>query len=896
MLNRRLLYALPIRLRSLFRRRVAEAELDEEIQFHFERQMETQIAKGLSPEEARYAAMRTLGNTSLVKEQVRDAWGWNTLSNLLQDIRYAIRVLVKSPGFATTAILTLALGIAASTAIFTIIDSVVLKPLSYPESGNLVALWERVAFLGPDATGPNPRHVDVWRKGATAFRDIAIVRQSTIGLARDIDHPNVVGMVVASPNLFDVLQVSPLHGRTFLPEDGVPGRGNVVVLTYKLWETVFQSDPNVVGRSVRLSDVPFQVVGVLPQSFHFPNRNALPTVRSKQAMTDVPEPSIFLPLAVDLSESSWTEYGNWIALGRLKAGITPEQAQSELQIVQEQVLEQIPTSERDTANNAIVPVVQPMQEAIVGQSRRILWFLMAAVGGLMLIACLNLANTQLARTYRRQREASVRGALGAPKWRLVWQALLENLLIAAVAGALGVVLAGIGLTLFRRIAPVDLPRLSEVRLSTEVLLFAGGLMLISAAIVSVLPVLYSLRSDLQASLQQGNSRALGSRQRRGVQAWLIGFQVFGCTALLLITGLFSTNLLQLLNRDMGFRTERVAFAQVNLTSQSYGQATNRVGFIDAVLENVREIPGVQAAGFISAAPLEGEAWINGVQRVDKREQKGVLMNLRWASPGYFEALSHELIAGRFLEERDRATRGVLITEGGARSLWRDETAVGGKIEVNGIQYTVVGVVGDARTASLKAPPPNMVYIHYGEQPPYQLFFMVRGNQPSEALLFDLRQAIWKHAPSAPIARAKTLDSQVRESLGMERIQTVVISAFGIAALLIAMLGIYGILNYSVATRKQEIGLRKAVGATPQCIYRLTMGEVGMPIVAGLMAGLIAMVAAGRVMSGMLDGVEGLDPLIVTTVLTVFVSCAIMAGFLPAWQAASLDPVDALRSE
>lgn len=892
----RWIYKLPARLRSLLGRLRAEQELDEELEFHIERRMEAEIARGVPPDEARYAAMRAVGNTSVVKEEVRDAWGWTLVNSMLQEIRYALRVLARSPGFTAVAIATLALGIAASTAMFTIVDTVVLKPLSYRDSGSLVALWERIPNLGPEPTGPNPRHVDIWRKGASSFRDIALLRQSTVGLTRGTDHPQIAGAVVASPNLFDVLQVTPLIGRTFAAGDDVEGREMVVILTYGVWQSLFAGDPDVVGKTVRIGDIPREVIGVLPADFHFPNRNSLRAFQTKQALTDVPEPGLFLPAVFKLDQFSWNgEYGNWIALARLKAGVSLQQAQAELDTLQKRVIEQIPAAQIDRDRTPIPAEIQPLQEAIVGRSRRILWFLMAAVGGLMLMACVNLANTQLARTYWRMREASVRLALGAPGWRLVWQSLVENVVIAAVAGAAGIALAHFGLEMFRRNTPLDLPRLTEVQLNPTVLLFALALTLGATLLVSVLPALYVLRSDPQAALQHGNHRALG-RQRRGVQSWLVGVQVFGCTVLLLATGLFSRNLLQLSGQEMGFEARQAAFAHVSLTLPLYGPAKSRAGFIDAVLENVRAIPGVDSAGFISAAPLEGETWIESLQRVDRRAERDTVINLRWASGGYFETMRHRLVAGRFLEDRDREGKGAVITEGVARTLWPGESAVGGKVEVQGREYTVVGVVADARTASLKTPPPRVAYIHFAERAPAILFFVARGKQTAETLASDLRQAIWKHAPSATIVRTRTLEGQVRNSLGAERFQTGVITAFGVAALLIAMLGIYGVLSYTVATRKQEIGLRMAIGATPQGIYRLTFAEIAVPVVAGLAAGLVAILAAARVIGSMLDGMEGVHPAVAAGVAAVFLTCAALAGYVPARQAASVDPIQALRCD
>lgn len=540
--------------------------------------------------------------------------------------------------------------------------------------------------------------------------------------------------------------------------------------------------------------------------------------------------------------------------------------------------------------------MQPLQEAVVGDSKAGLWFLMAAVIGVMLIACINLANTQLARTMWRQRETGVRSALGAPKWRLVRSSLMENFLLAAVGGAGGILCAAASVDVFRRYSPVDLPRLSEIHLNLTVVLFAAVLTFGATILFSTLPVLSLTRTDSRGFLQQENSRTVGSRLSRRLHPWLIGLQVFGCTALLLVTGLFLKNLVRLMYEEKGFETGHVAFAQVNLSGQTYGPAQSRVAFIDGVLENLRATAGVQCAGFVSVMPLEGESWIEDLRRVDKPNDEGPLINLRWVSPGYFETMRQKLVAGRFFEERDRDLKSAVLSEAEARSLWPNESPSGGRVATEGRQFTVIGVVADSRSTSLKSPPARMAYLHYKDRTPGTLYFLARGSQQAEAILAGVRQAIWRHAPDVPIARVKTLDTQVRESLAAERFQTSVLIGFGISALFLAMLGIYGVLSYSVAKRKQEIGVRMALGATRGKIYELTLGEVKVPVFIGLGAGVATYIAAGRLIRNLLSGVQDVEPSVVLIVGLLFLAFAFAAGFLPARQAASVEPIEYLRSE
>jgi predicted permease len=520
---------------------------------------------------------------------------------------------------------------------------------------------------------------------------------------------------------------------------------------------------------------------------------------------------------------------------------------------------------------------------------------MAAVLGLMLIACLNLANAQLGRALTRSRESAVRTALGAAKWRLMCSALAENLLPAALGGTAGILLAKAALDLFMRDTPVGLPRLSEIHLNLDVLLFSILLTFGASLLSALLPAVRVLTADPQASLQQSSSRSFGSRHGNRLRRWLIGLQVAGCTALLLVTGLFSKSLLHLLAEDKGFDTGEVTVAEVRLTPQSYGEDQSRVKFDDAVLANLRAIPGVQSAAMVSAMPLGGESWIEFAHRVDKPELESPLINFRWVSPGYFETTLQRLVAGRFFEERDHNLSNVVLSEGEAKALWGNDDPIGGQVKIEGRIFTVIGVVADSRNTSLKTPPARMAYVHYKDRPPFPTYFVVRAPNAG-GLVSAMRQAIWKYDPEVTIARVKTLGAQLTDSLATERFETLVLLSFGAAALLLAMLGIYGVLSYSVVTRKQEIGVRMALGATRGKVYALTFAEAGVPVFAGVFVGLAGSVLAGRAVQTMLYGTHAVDPPVILIVTGLFLLSAVAAAFLPARRAASVEPMEALRSE
>lgn len=879
-----------------WRSREREQDLEREIRSDLELEAEEQEADGLAPEEARYAARKAFGNVTWVKEEVRVMWGSTLWETIFRELRYAARTLGKSPGFALTAFLTLALGIGASTAVFTVVDSVLLKPLAFHESGRLVACWERVRFLGNDPIGPNPRDADVWRQRATALSGLTFFQNAAMGLTRGAEHPRLASAVVTLPNLFDILEVHALVGRTFIPEEGVPGHDNVAVLTYSLWQELFHGDAGAIGATIRLGDVSRQVVGVLPANFHFPSGSALSSFRrADQSVSVAPDPDIFIPAALDITGFEWNgNYGNWIVLGRLNPGVTIEQASAQLNTIQAQIIAD-PAWPADRRPGTLGASVQPMQEAIVGDSRTALWLLMAAVLGLMLIACLNLANAQLGRALTRSRESAVRTALGAARWRLIWSVLAENLLLAGLGGAAGILLAEAALSLFLRYTPVGLPRLSEIHLNLSVLLFSILLTFGASLLSALLPAVRLLTVDPQASLQLASSRSLGSRQNNRVRRWLIGLQVAGCTALLLVTGLFSKSLLHLLTEAKGFDTTDVAVAEVRLTPQSYGEKQSRVNFDDAVLVNLRAVPGVQSAAMVSAMPLGGESWIEPIQRVDKPDLESPLINFRWVGPGYFETTRERLVAGRFFEERDRNLSSVMLSEGEAKVLWGNDDPIGGQVRIEGRTFTVIGVVADSRNTSLKTPPARMAYVHYIDRPPFPTYFLVRAPRAG-GLLSAMREAIWKYDPEVTISRVKTLGAQLTDSLATERFETFVLLSFGAAALLLAMLGIYGVLSYSVVTRKQEIGVRMALGATRAKVYALTFAEAGTPVFAGVIAGLVASLLAGRAIQSLLYGTRAVDPPVILMVTVVFLFSAAAAAFLPARRAASVDPMEALRSE
>jgi predicted permease len=820
------------------------------------------------------------------------------MGNLLQDLRYALRQLRKRPGFAVTAILTLALGIGSTTAVFSLVYSILLQPLPYQKSGRLVAIWEDLKYLKADKpyVEANARHEQYWKQRATYFSDITLLRQGTAGVGQTNEHPRIVGVVLGYTNLFSVLGVQPELGRTFLAQEGTTGHDHVAIITHDLWQRTFAGDPHVLGKNLRLNGSLLQIVGVLPESFHFPKGNVLSSQRAEASSW--PAIGVFVPLIVDKSQDSFDGDFNFIALGRLKDGVSLQQATTQLNTIDAAILHDYAVASKTKVEaDDLRAYLQPLHEAVVGSISTMLWLLLASVTAVLLIACVNLANLQLARAISREKELSVRTALGATPFRLVSTALYESLLLAAFGGVAGFLLAQAAIRFFLHNAPVDLPRLDEVGTNVWVMGFAIAVSVLTGLAFGVLPALKALHVDPQAALQQNGNRAAGAYSSTRTRSWLIGTEVFAATALLMIMGLLDQSLLHLLNEHRGFTTGQVFSVEVDVDGHRYSGDASRAAFDEEILRRLRLLPGVQAAGLVSAMPLSGENWLDGLFRTDKPESDFKVSNYRWISPDYLATMRIPLLRGRLLTESDRNLKSALVSEHTAKTVWPEEDPIGRQFRRGGNgPYTVVGVVADTRSNSLKEQPGLMAYMPYWDNPPYPTFFMVRTAQNSAAIEEAMRHQIWSYDPEANIPQVRSLDEQVNESLAPERSQAFVLSSFGIAALLLAILGIYGVLSYSVSRRMQELGVRIALGAPRRSIYVLTMAGAGRPVLAGLAGGMVVGVCAGYLIRSLLYGVSPVNVPVTALVGSIFIVVAAMAAYFPARRAASVDPIQALRME
>jgi predicted permease len=879
-----------------------DADLERELRSDLELEEEEQRENGLSLEEARYAARCAFGNTTLIKEQTHEAWGWGPFERLLQDLRYAVRQLRKSPGFALTAILTLALGIGAATSVFSVVNAVLLKPFAFRDPDRLVVLREAVedeVRSERSSIPDNYRHFLRLKKDAVTLEDAAIFSQQGTSVSPKGDHPRIVGAVTASPNLFRLLGVQPSLGRDFVADDARQGAENVVILSYEGWQTFFARDPTVIGKTLRIEGHPVTVIGVLPPGMRFPQIALAPKTAFQETARDA---LLFQPAAPserDLNKDMGNF--NYKAIARLKPGATLAQANAELEALQKAytLSAHLPLH----FGIALTPLTKDVASGVSGA----LWLLFAAVGAVLLIACVNLANLQLARAVNAERETAVRAALGASRCQLVRSRLAESLVLAFAGGAAGTALAFGGVRLLIALAPANIPRLDEVQVSLPVLVFSGGLSIAAASMFGMLPALRSLRVPPQAALQANSTRAANTKESQRTRALMVAAQMACTVILLIVTSLTLRSLSHLLRQDRGFDSNHVTLAQADLFAPQYdndgpkGRAA-RLAFADGALTALGQLPGVQSVALTSVTPLTGETWVDNLFRPDHPVPAGKepMINVRWINPDYLPTMLSPLVAGRNITVADRTNPYVaLISERTAREAFPGENPIGRKISdivpEDKHTVTVIGVLADARINGLKDDA-AMVYLPYWAYTPVTLSFLVRSSQSSEVLIPEMRRAIWQIDPQVAIPTLKSMDDQVSDSVAADRFQAMLLSGFGAASLSLALLGVYGVLAYSVSLRRQEFGIRIALGSGKSALMGLVLRQAAYPVLLGTGLGLTMALIALRWIRSLLYQTTVMDPLAVGGSVLLLLVAATIAAMVPARRAASTDPMRALRTE
>jgi predicted permease len=892
------------RLKAQLLGRKLDADLDDEVRAHLEFALEENVRRGMTEDEARTAAKRAFGGVTQVKEAYRTKRGVPIVERMWRDMRFGIRQLRRSPGFTVTAVLTLALGIGAVTSVFSVVDTVLLKPFAFRDPERLVVLREAEEGTesGTRVMPVNYRHFMHLMGETKTLEGAAIFHENGASISLGSDHPRILGAVTASPSFFSVLGVRPMLGRDFADSDADQGAASVVLLSYEGWQNFFQGDPGVIGRTIKNGGLPATVIGVLPPGFRFPDITVAPGL-AKQSGLGARENVIFQamrPSKFDLGAAGTSNF-NYRVIARLKPGVKMAQAQAELEGLQNAYSQSAHLSVRLGAR--LTALSADVTSGISGA----LWLMFAAVGGVLLIACVNLANLQLVRAVTAERETAVRAALGASKSQLVMARLIESLIVSAAGGVAGVALSVAGVKIFVAIAPGNIPRLNEVHLNLPVLLFAMALSVAAAMVFGIFPALRAVSVQPQSALQRNSSRTVNTQEGGATRNLLVGTQVACTIVLLIVTSLVLRSFSHLLHQDRGFEASHLTLAMVDLFSPQYGDSSAKVeatkqAFVDRAVTALRELPGVQSVGTSSAMPMTGETWIDELNRPDHpvQEAQRPMVNVRFVSQGYLRTMQIPLLAGRDFSDGDRANPDVvLISEGTARAGFNGENPLGRKLDSilpNGQHpVTVIGVVADTRINGLKNSA-LMVYVPTWAFTPWTLSFLVRSSQNSDALIPEIRKAVWNIDPLVAIPELKSMNEQVDESVATDRFQTVVLASFGGAALLLALLGVYGVMAYSVSLRQQEFGVRIALGSGKAALIRLVLRQAANPILLGAAVGLVLSLVALRWVRSLLYETPVMDPVAIGGSVLVLLAAATLAAAVPAGRAASVDPMRALRLE
>jgi putative ABC transport system permease protein len=817
------------------------------------------------------------------------------MQNLLQDVRYGLRMMFKRPGFTAAAIISLALGIGATTTIFSVVNAVLLRSLPYVDADRLVVLWEtnaqQIAAMMKiqDHSLVAPGNFTDWAQQGNAFEGMAAARSLSYNWTGS-DRPERVLGASVTPNLFSVLGVRPVLGRAFLPEDAEAGRGRVVVLSQGLWQRRFGADPNVLGRTLTLNNESFSVVGVMPQECQYPENAELWAL----AKGGIPEaPGAATPNAATLRTNHYL-----VVIARLKPGATLAQAQAEMNTISSRLQQQYP----DT-NNAMGSRVVSMHEELVGDIRPLLLILLGVVGFVLLIACANVANLLLARSISRQRELSLRTALGASRARIVRQLMTESLLLGLIGGGLGLFLSYWGVRLLVAFSPADIPRVEEVSVDGQALLWTVTFSLLAGLLAGLAPALQTSQPNMGEVLKEsGRSANAGVRHQR-MRGLLVVAEVALTLLLLTGAGLLLKSFMRLQNVDPGFDPQNVLTMRIALPGYRYSGEEQFAKFSAELLARVKNVPGVAAAALSTALPLSQVESAMSF-RVDGRPGpppgSEPIANWRSVSPDYFRALGTPLLSGRAFTERDvkDAPGVVIVNESMARSAFPGGDALGQRLIVgmDSKPREIIGVVGDVRHSALKEEPKPELYVPYLQAPKGAFTLAVRTTVEPESLTASVTNAVQSVDKDQPVYNVKTLEQFRSASLAQSRFNAYALSIFAAIALVMAAVGIYGVMAYSVTQRTREMGIRIALGAQPGDVLRLVVRQGMVLALLGIVVGLAASLALTRVMSGLLYGVAATDLLTFVTVSAALALIALTATYLPARRATRVDPMIALRYE
>jgi len=868
------------RLAMLLRRDQFDSDLEQEMKLHIQMRADEQIRQGLSETAAHAAARRQFGNVLSLREQSREAWGWRWLDQLAQDVRYGTRTIVRAPGFTAVTVLTLALGIGGTTAIFSAVYPILFQPLPYPNSNRITMIWEfsREGLRG-DGTFGMYRELS---ERSQSYDSIAAVKpwQPTM---TGLNQPERFDGQRVSASYFRTLGVSPALGRDFQPSEDQLNGASVVIVSDSVWRRRFGADPGIVGSKATLDDKSFTIIGVMPSGFD----NVLE-----------PTAEVWAPLQYDMSQGrAWGHHLRTV--GRLRPGITIDQASAELNEIGRAVLEE---QHPETYGNEVRFWTVSLHDDVIRGVKPALLAIMAAVLLVLVIACVNVTNLLLARGVQRRGEFALRAALGAGSGRLTRQLLTESLLLAALGGSLGLIIADFGVRALVSLSPPELPRVNAIGINFAAFIFGVVITTLVGVAFGIIPAIHASRHDPRSDLQYGSRRSAGGHQR--TRNALVVVEVALALILLVSSGLLLRSLQRLFAVDMGFDPSHLLTMVVHTSAIRYSEKQDINRFFDQSLEAVKRVPGVSAAAFTSQLPLSGDSDMYGVRFDpapvdDPGELRGTF---RYAvSSGYLEEMRIPLRSGRLLDEHDGtdAPLVAVISESLARRRLKGLNPLGQRLRIGvGPLYTVVGVVGDVRQLSLALVEPDAVYTTASQwrSTDNTMSLVVRTQSNTTPLVSDIRRAIWSVDKDQAIVRVSTMDELLAASASERRFALIVFESFAVAALVLAAAGLYGVLSGSVAERTREFGVRLALGASRENILSLVVRQGLILTGLGIAIGLAGAITSSQALTAMLFGVSSMDPVTYLGVILLLTLVSVFACAIPAWRAVNIDPAITLRAE
>jgi predicted permease len=880
-----------LKIRALWTRSELDRDLNEELAFHLTQRAEKNRSTGMNATEARYAAHRQLGNVTQIRERTTRLRTFAAFEDLLQDLRYGARMLRKSPGFALIAIATLALGIGVNTAIFSVVKAVLLDSLPYRQP-------ERLVTVAPaDAENSNPAKVSFgqfhdWQSRQRSFDQIAIYRGWTPA-ATGNDTPRMVFGLRVTQNFFDTLGVAPRLGRGFTPDEDRPSSWHVVVLSYPYWVRQFGADEHVIGKAIVLDQVPFEIVGVLPSNFQ------------PLSFTDAGSPpDVWAPLGYDMSQPFACRTCHHLdSVARLRDGVTLSQARAEMATIASQLVRDFPNDYSEHEN----VLVQPLRDTWYGKVQTTLWLLLAATCVVLLIACTNVANLLLARLAQKNREVALRSALGAARSRIVRQLLTESVLLSSLGGVAGVLLAVWGTTLLAQWAPPQIPRAADIHVDPGVLLFALLVSTATGIVMGLAPSLQASRIDHRIALQRASRGVTGGQSK--FRAVLVASQICLAFVLTVASGLLLKSFIRAWSVDPGISAHNLYETNFSLTGKKYSDDKVTVAAQTEILDRVRHLPGVESASITSTPPLAGS--FGGFDQASLHIQDRRLpdphapsVDRYVVSADYFATTRIPLLRGRYFTQADAESPAqvAIISDKAARQIFPNEDPIGRHIQLGGRQddkpwAEIVGIVGDIHQYGLDIATTPQAYLLNTQSPfNYATILLVRSSIAPSALTPAINEQIWSLDKNTLIFNPVLMDELLANSLAQRRFTMSLLSGFGVVALLLAAIGIYGVLSCTVAQRTSEIGVRMALGARRSDVGRMVLHEALLLTLLAIAAGCGMSLLVTRALRGLLFEVSPSDPATLVSVAVGVLTVTAVSAFLPAWRATSIEPTIALRQE